>query len=169
MTEYTGMSRCPACGEIAVRFREESRDFQHVDGDSSISLSAKVPVGNCEACGLEFTDKRMGLRQQEAVCAHLNLMTPARIEGIRKSLGQSRQQFSELTKIGEASLSRWERGAGIQNTAMDQYLYLLLHVDNVRRLRERAAAQQEVIEFRHIKNPDEKRLENTHFKLRNFG
>jgi hypothetical protein len=47
----------------------------------------------------------------------------------------SRAEFARLTKLGEATLVRWEKGSLIQNPANDQYLRLLGFEDNIRRLR----------------------------------
>ena len=53
----------------------------------------------------------------------------------------TRLGFAELTKFGEATLGRWERGALIQNAANDQFLYLLRFAENVDRLRTRNAGE----------------------------
>jgi hypothetical protein len=52
----------------------------------------------------------------------------------------SRAEFSRLTRIGEASLGRWEKGLLIQNHAHDQFLYLLKFPENVARLRDRVGS-----------------------------
>jgi DNA-binding transcriptional regulator YiaG len=67
-------------------------------------------------------------------------MTPREVEGIRTRLGMTRAAFAELTRLGEASLARWEKGLLIQNPGNDQLLYLLQFPENVKRLRSRLAA-----------------------------
>ena len=52
----------------------------------------------------------------------------------------TRAAFAEMTRLGEASLARWEKGLLIQNPANDQLLYLLRFPENVERLRARPAA-----------------------------
>ena len=47
----------------------------------------------------------------------------------------SRAVFSRLTRIGEASLGRWENGLLIQNLAYDHLLYLLTFPENLERLK----------------------------------
>jgi hypothetical protein len=49
----------------------------------------------------------------------------------------SRAAFAQLTKLGEATIARWERGGLIQNAAHDQFLYLLTFEENIKRLTDR--------------------------------
>ena len=62
------------------------------------------------------------------------LLSPEEIKAIRKHLGLSRAEFARLTRIGEASLARWETGHIVQNAAMDNYLRLLSYEENVKRI-----------------------------------
>jgi DNA-binding transcriptional regulator YiaG len=64
-------------------------------------------------------------------------MTPREVEAVRTRLRMTRAAFADLTRLGEASLARWEKGLLIQNPANDQLLYLLLFPENVERLRSR--------------------------------
>ena len=73
----------------------------------------------------------------ETVCRHLGVQTPVEVLAIRQKYNMSRPGFAELTRLGEATLGRWERGALIQNAANDQFLYLLRFADNIDRLRAR--------------------------------
>ena len=63
--------------------------------------------------------------QHAAVCRALGLLTPAEIQAIRERLGPTQAEFAQLTGIGEATISRWERGRILPNRAMDHYLRLL--------------------------------------------
>jgi transcriptional regulator with XRE-family HTH domain len=117
----------------------------------------------------------------EAVCAHLGIMPPRAVIEVRKQFGISRQDFSEVTKIGEASLSRWERGVGVQNAALDQLLYLLTFRENYVRLKARepraeiVAARARGLEggllaqFPNLKNPQRDQTNATSFQLRKTG
>ena len=60
------------------------------------------------------------------------------IKALREKLGLSRTEFARLTRLGEATIARWERGELIQNAGNDSLLRLLQYEDNVRRLRRRA-------------------------------
>jgi hypothetical protein len=65
------------------------------------------------------------------------VLTPAEIAKVRESTGLSRAEFCELTRIGIASLQRWETGSLIQNAANDELLFLMSFSENVNHLRER--------------------------------
>jgi hypothetical protein len=53
-----------------------------------------------------------------------------------------RGEFASLTRLGEATLARWEAGTTLQNAAYDKYLRLLQVRENVVRLS--ASPAQEV-------------------------
>ncbi len=64
-------------------------------------------------------------------------MIPADVAEVRKRYRLRREEFAAKTRLGEASLARWESGQLIQNAAYDNYLYLLTFEENMRRLEER--------------------------------
>jgi len=64
-------------------------------------------------------------------------MVPAEVLDLRSSYGLTRAEFAEATRIGEASLARWETGQLIQNPANDNFLYLLRFRENWERLKAR--------------------------------
>ena len=67
----------------------------------------------------------------------MGLLTPAEIRSIRERLGLTQEQFTKLTRVGEATICRWERGRLLQNPAMDRYLRLIAaSAENVRFLQE---------------------------------
>lgn len=49
------------------------------------------------------------------------LLTSSEIEGYRKRLGMTQQEFAGFLKVGIASIKRWE-GVAIQDAAMDQLI-----------------------------------------------
>ena len=92
--------------------------------------------------GFQFTAYVAEQLRHEAVCHHLGLMTPNEVKNLRQKYTYSQSEFSRVTRIGEASLSRWETGQLTQNAAYDQLLYLLTFSDNLERLRERAQQRE---------------------------
>ncbi len=130
--------QCPSCGHASIETEEIERTFLYGTGDQAVELSAIVPLRRCRQCGFEFLDAEAEERQSEAVCRHLEVMTPTEIRAIRqKAGGLSRAEFARITRLGEATIGRWERGELIQNAANDQLLYLLTFPDNLIRLRNR--------------------------------
>lgn len=116
---------CPQCGKDSITTRWILDSFKYGTGDSAVTLQVDLPVRRCQACDLQFLDHEGESLRHEAVCRHLGVLSPAEVFGIRKVYGMSRAAFAEVTGLGEATLSRWENGAVIQNLANDRYLRLL--------------------------------------------
>ena len=116
---------CPQCGEDSITTRWMLDSFRYGTGDSAVTLQVDLPVRRCQACDLQFLDHEGERLRHNAVCQHLGLLSPTEVLDIRKAYGMSRAAFAEITGLGEATLSRWENGAVIQNLANDRYLRLL--------------------------------------------
>jgi putative zinc finger/helix-turn-helix YgiT family protein len=133
--------RCPSCDREGVRTTIQHQSFVYGEGDDAATLAVAVPVHTCDNCGLQFTDDSAATARHDAVCRHLNVMTPSEVQALRERYDMSRAEFSRLTRIGEASLGRWENGLLIQNHAYDQFLFLLKFPENVARLRDRTNSE----------------------------
>jgi DNA-binding transcriptional regulator YiaG len=130
--------RCASCGASSVGTEMVVEEFAYGAGEDPVQLRATVPLRTCRDCGFQFTDHHAEGARHEAVCRHLGVMTPREVEAVRARLGMTRAAFAGLTRLGEASLARWEKGLLVQNPANDQLLYLLRFPENVERLRSRA-------------------------------
>ncbi|MGD9633143.1 MAG: type II TA system antitoxin MqsA family protein [Pirellulales bacterium] len=131
---------CPSCGKLGVSTRIETMKFPYGSGTSSTELEAVVQVHTCDDCELNYLDGSAEVAKHNAVCDHLGVLRATEIRKLRLRLGMSRSELSNLTKLGEATIGRWERGELIQNAANDQFLYLLGYPENVERLQRRVAA-----------------------------
>lgn len=131
---------CAACGGNNVARRMELNEFEYGAGEGAVSLSANVVVFACDDCDIEFTGPSAEVARHEAVCRHLGIMTPAEIRDLRGRYGLSRKSFASITRLGAASIARWEAGSILQNRAYDSLLFLLCFEDNLRRLRSRYTA-----------------------------
>jgi putative zinc finger/helix-turn-helix YgiT family protein len=129
--------QCPNCGSNRVQTQIIRDKFEYGSGAKATTLEASIPYRRCADCGFEYTDYEAEDVQHEAVCRYLQVMTPPEIKSLRKKYNFTRAEFAELTRIGEASLARWESSEVIQNAANDDYLYLLTFPENLRRLQER--------------------------------
>jgi putative zinc finger/helix-turn-helix YgiT family protein len=79
--------------------------------------------GHCQASGIDAEADR----QISAAFRHAaRLLTPEEIREGREKLGMTQKQFASLLGVGEATVSRWETGAQIQQRAMDRFLRLCL-------------------------------------------
>ena len=125
------------CFECDAPTRTEGREqaFTYGVGASAVELKVTLPVRVCRSCGFELLDHEAETLQHEAVCAHLGVLTPKEIRGIRAMHRMSRAKFSRVTGLGEATLNRWENAILIQNTANDRYLRLVASPENMRRLK----------------------------------
>lgn len=121
----------------------DEHTFTYGIGDAAAELTVHLPVHVCPACGLEFLDHEAETLKHEAVCAHLGVLTPDEVRGIRKMYGMSRADFAKVTGLGEATLNRWENAILIQNTANDRYLRLLRDAKNLRLLKRLTAEPAE--------------------------
>lgn len=128
---------CAACSGNNLSSRTETDEFEYGTGKGAVSLSASVVVFACDDCDFEFTGPSAEVARHEAVCRHLGVMTPAEIRYLRGRYGLSRLAFASITRLGAASIARWEAGSLLQNRAYDSLLYLLCFEDNLRRLRSR--------------------------------
>src|SRR5207249_4533721 len=85
-----------------------------------------------------------GRLHHEAICKTFGFLTPQEIRDLReKKLRMTQEEFAQLTGIGVATISRWERGRLVQNRAMDKYLRLLKRTD-VRLLKKREGSTIEL-------------------------
>lgn len=128
---------CPSCGSYNVSSTPEVDHFKYGDKDDAATLSASICVHHCASCDFTFTAEDASEIRHEAVCRHLGVLTPTEVRRVRERHALSQAEFSELSKIGKASLARWENGVLIQNQANDNLLYLLTYNDNFERLRDR--------------------------------
>ena len=128
---------CPSCGAHDVSSTTELEHFRYGDKEDAAMLSASIQVHHCASCHFSFTTEDAAERRHEAVCRHLGVLTPKEVRGVRESYHLSQEVFSKLSKIGKASLARWESGVLVQNQANDNLLYLLTFDDNVARLSNR--------------------------------
>jgi len=119
--------QCPNCDSISVQNYHVMDRFKYGVGEQATELSVEVPAHRCLECKLEFTGEEAERRRHHAVCDHLRLLRPSEVVQIRARYGLSRAKFAAVSKIGMATLARWENGEKIQNAAMDVYLRLLSH------------------------------------------
>jgi len=152
--ELLGKFVCGECGSERIKTSREVYKFPYGVGTDTVELSCEVPVRKCADCGFSFIDGDAEDICHEEVCKHLGVMTPSQIKALRELYELTQAQFSKITKLGEATLSRWERGVVIQNQAYDNYLYLLGFKENIQMLRERGKSpEQTVLDAERVERP----------------
>lgn len=139
-------SRCPTCNAGWLRDKIVTERFEfEVDGKTKTVLAENVPVSECDnaECGERMSGPKAARLRHEAICRTFGLLTPREIQAIRERLELSQERFAQLTGIGVATISRWERGRLLQNRAMDNLLRLVERSEeNVRFLAERQEGEQ---------------------------
>ena len=170
---------CPSCESSTVRTRLEDSSFVYGKGEKAVELAVQIPVHSCSTCDLEFTDSVAEEIRHRTICRHQKIMTPKEVISIREAYGLSRSNFAELTRLGEASLTRWENGTLLQNKAYDSFLYLLRFPENLERLKKlnlgesvsgiQAQTQQLQARFRLLRPDDKHEAAAAEFELRPTG
>jgi putative zinc finger/helix-turn-helix YgiT family protein len=79
--------------------------------------------GNCQAVSIDDEADR---QISAAFRREARLLAPEEIREGREKLGLTQKQFANLLGVCEATVSRWETGAQIQQRAMDWFLRVCL-------------------------------------------
>jgi len=122
---------CPICDSANVVERSEREEFEYGVGDKKVMLSVYIPVFHCAHCEYEFVGEKAANLRHDAVCAHLGLLTPGDIKMLRIKVAGSQQAFADLTRLGIATIQRWEQGALLQTRSNDLFLRFLQIPENV--------------------------------------
>lgn len=113
---------CPDCESQSAHRSMKAQEFEYGRVPEQVMLMANVPVWTCSECGYQFGDWEADDIRHEAVCRHLGVLPPSEIIALRTKLGLTQKQLADLTKVGEASIKRWEAGNVIQNSSADMLL-----------------------------------------------
>ncbi len=165
---------CPECGCTDIETTEREDTFQYGGREKPFTVTAHIPVHACRKCTFAFIDGDAETLRHEAACRQLGVMSPSEIVSIRDGYGMTQSAFADLTRLGVATLSRWERGVVIQNEAYDRFLYLLQFPENMERLRQRTGRtgqgnpfpSRESPRLRTIADPEKERPQAECFTLR---
>jgi DNA-binding transcriptional regulator YiaG len=171
--DTTIVSRCANCESSDVHSVVVAESFPYGIGASQVTLSYNATKYICRSCGFEFLGHDLEDLQHEAVCHHLDVLSPREIVEIRDAYAMSRNEFAKLSRIGEATLARWERGELIQNVGYDRYLRLLRIEQNVATLRRIEVANEpnvvSISEFRLLRVTPKVLSDQSKFQLRRSG
>jgi putative zinc finger/helix-turn-helix YgiT family protein len=127
--------KCGECGQRAVHpatLDTYSAELDH-DGRMHRVTVRQFPVARCERCGAIVLDDAANRRLSEALRAAAGLSQPHEIRAGRQRLGLTQKELADYIQIAEATLSRWETGAQIQQRSMDRLLRGFFFVPEFRR------------------------------------
>ena len=165
---------CPQCENNLVSTSIQKREYVYGSDESAVRLPVENPVHSCNQCDFQFTDWEAEEIEHNALCQHFGVLTPKEIIQLRRRHKMSRAAFSQLTGLGEASLSRWEKGINIQNLAHDRYLRLLDYPAILNRLKRTVSMVESgedelsvnIVPFPHLPNRTELEMKQRQFMLR---
>jgi putative zinc finger/helix-turn-helix YgiT family protein len=127
MTTRTYPKRCGKCGHQAMQLATiaYTTTIEHDGRAYRVEIPAlTVPqCGNCQAISI---DDEADHQISSAFRREARLLAPEEIREGREKLTLTQKQFANLLGVGEATVSRWETGAQIQQRAMDRFLRVCL-------------------------------------------
>jgi putative zinc finger/helix-turn-helix YgiT family protein len=85
-----------------------------------------LTVPQCDNCQAISIDDEPDQQISAAFRRAARVLTPQEIRQGREKLGLTQKQFANLLGVGDATVSRWETGAQIQQRAMDRFLRVCL-------------------------------------------
>lgn len=123
MTTRAYPKRCGKCGEktMALATVPYTTTIEH-DGRSYRVEISDLSVPRCSHCQALSIDDEADSRISAAFRQVARLLTPEEIREGRERLELTQKQFAQLLGVGEATVSRWETGAQIQQRALDRFL-----------------------------------------------
>ncbi|MCI0380795.1 MAG: type II toxin-antitoxin system MqsA family antitoxin [Gemmataceae bacterium] len=86
----------------------------------------------CRNCGKLVMTDAVNEEVSNALRKAAGLLTPEQIKRNREALGYTQRQLAGLLGIADATLSRWETGAQIQQRSLDRFMRILFDKPEVR-------------------------------------
>jgi putative zinc finger/helix-turn-helix YgiT family protein len=123
MTTRAFPKRCGKCGHKTMQVATVPYTIT-IDHDGR-AYRVEIPaltVPQCGSCKAISIDDEADQQISAAFRAEARLLTPGEIRLGREKLGLTQKQFANLLGVGEATVSRWETGAQIQQRALDRFL-----------------------------------------------
>jgi putative zinc finger/helix-turn-helix YgiT family protein len=130
MTTRTYPKRCGKCGHQAMRLATVAYTTTiEYDGRAYCVQIPALTVPQCGNCQAISIDDAADHQISAAFRHEARLLAPEEIRQGREKLALTQNQFAHLLGVGEATVSRWETGAQIQQRAMGRFFRELLRND----------------------------------------
>jgi putative zinc finger/helix-turn-helix YgiT family protein len=125
--------KCAACRERAVypATVDYATTLEH-DGRAYDVGVPGLEVPRCRNCGTLVMVDSANRAVSDALRAAAGLLTPAQIRKNREDLGLTQKQLASHLGVADATVSRWETGAQIQQRSLDRLLRLYFGIPSVR-------------------------------------
>jgi putative zinc finger/helix-turn-helix YgiT family protein len=127
--------KCPNCGKKAVRLEIVSYPVEvHHDGRLHQFTVDGLKTPKCQECGEVFPDAEADRQISQAFRLRAKLLTPQQIRANREALALTQEQFASALHVAEATVSRWETGAQIQEGSQDGLMRVFFAMPEARKL-----------------------------------
>ncbi len=134
MNERSFSPKCGKCRKRTVSLATVPYATQ-VDHDGrkyAVALAA-LAVPRCTSCGTIALDEEANRVITEAFRKQAGLLAPEEIRQGRQALGLTQQLLAQHLGVAEATLSRWETGAQIQQRSLDRFMRAYFELPELRR------------------------------------
>jgi putative zinc finger/helix-turn-helix YgiT family protein len=126
--------KCQNCGKMAVHSAVVKYPTEiEYDGRVYSFTVDGLKTPQCRECHEVFPDAEANQAITDAFRHHAKLLTPQQIRGNRERLNLTQKQLASLLGFAEATVSRWETGAQIQQRSLDNLLRIYFGFPGVRR------------------------------------
>ena len=127
MMTRTHPKRCGKCGQKQMKLASVpyATTIEH-DGRAYRVEVPALTVPQCVSCRAISIDDEADQEISAAFRRVARLLMPEEIRQGREKIGLTQKEFANLLGVGEATISRWETGAQIQQRAMDRFLRVCL-------------------------------------------
>ena len=124
----TSATQCVECGSL-MKDAVGKLDFPVNGEDISVSGMTFLKCHKCQEIILRLDESRKPREKAiELYRKKHNLLSGDEIRSLRERNQLTQAQFASLLKLGVNTLSRWESGRNVQNSAMDVLLRLIRDV-----------------------------------------
>jgi len=142
--------KCGKCRERAINpvtLAAYSADLEHDGRKYPITVNG-LQAARCDNCGTIMLDDAANRRLSDALRAEVGLLQPAEIRAHREALGLTQKALAGHLQVAEATLSRWETGAQMQQRAMDRFLRVFFQSADARRILGAAGENKQLVAVR---------------------
>ena len=125
--------KCSACHEREVTLANVHyvATVEHDGRPYDLRIDG-LQIPKCRNCGKLVMTEQVNQKISDALRKAAHLLTPAQIRKKRDALGLTQKQLAAYLQVADATLSRWETGAQIQQRSLDRFMRLFFEVPEAR-------------------------------------
>ena len=125
---------CPKCRERRlIEVTEPYETTREHDGRAYPIAIPDLELLACAACGNRIVPDDSDDRLSDALRQAVGVLRPGQIRQSRLNLGMTQERMARDLGVAEATLSRWETGAQIQQRVLDKLLRAYFEMPELRK------------------------------------